>query len=470
MAGSQARTDSTDIAAGFAEFAANLRFETLPPEVVAILKRVVLDSLGTTLAANTLGTGTDELFDIVQGAGGSPESTIIGFGNRVPATQAALINGAMAHSLNYDDTAEGGVHVGPTCLPAALAVGEASGPLGGADLLAALAAGAEVMVRLRTAINPVDGAPTEAVPQPTQMLGYFGAALCAGRVLGLKPERMQSALGLALMQAAGGRQTVIEARPAKAIYAGFSSHGGVLSALLADRGLEADCAVFEGEAGLFSTYYHGSYRKKALYDGLGRSFHLANVRFKPWPVTGRAHPFIRAALQLRDDGIDLSTVRGIQLRGGRSLVTFCEPLTKRRRPRTAVEAEDSIPFAVAKTLANGTIRLGDLQVDGLNQDAALRLAEVVDYEVDDALGSSGEVVITTAAGERHAHRSPGGAETLTHEQLLDKFRDCAQYAAYPRSGEEIERVVELVQALENVPDVGVLLRLLSGPNVGGTLA
>ena len=388
----------------------------------------------------------------------------------MPAAQAALINGAMAHSLNYDDTAEGGVHVGPACLPAALAVGEASGPLSGADLLAALAAGAEVMVRLRTAIVVPDGAPREAVPQPTQMLGYFGAALSAGRVLGLSPERMHSALGLALMQAAGGRQTVIEARPAKAIYAGFSSHGGVLSALLAERGLEADCSVFEGEAGLFPTYYHGSYRKAALDDELGRTFHLSSVRFKPWPVSGRAHPFIRAALALRDDPIDLSTVVGIRLRGGPALVTFCEPLAQRRRPRTAVQAEDSIPFAVAKTLANGTIRLGDLQVDGLNQEEAVRLAALVDYEVDGALGSSVEVVITTAAGERHVRRSEGGAETLSGERLLDKFRDCARYAAYPRSGEVVERAIELVGALEDVPDVSVLLALLSGPDAGGTQA
>jgi 2-methylcitrate dehydratase PrpD len=168
---------------------------------------------------------------------------------------ASLGNGSLAHALNYDDTTgPGGGHLGVASVPAALAAAERQAPVSGKHFLAALAAGTELMARLGLALSVGQDQRSEARPQPTQMPGYFSAAVSAGRVLGLSAAQMHSALGLALMQAAGGRQPVLEGSPAKAIYAGFANHGGLLSALLSQRDLGAQCAVFEGEAGFFKTY------------------------------------------------------------------------------------------------------------------------------------------------------------------------------------------------------------------------
>ena len=145
--------EPTDPSAAYAAFAAELRFEDLPVELVPTLKRIVYDTLGTTLAGTTLGSGCPELLDLVRRAGGAPESTLLGSSSRVPASMAALANGATAHALNYDDVFPGGGHLGVVTLPAALAVAERRGGVSGRGLLAALAAGIEIMARLLLAVR-----------------------------------------------------------------------------------------------------------------------------------------------------------------------------------------------------------------------------------------------------------------------------------------------------------------------------
>ena len=104
-------TSDGDAAVLFADWAAALTYESLPKEVVVIVKSIILDTLGTTLAANTLGVGSQQILRLVLNAGGSPQSSILGFKEKVPAMMAALANGAMAHALNYDDIGEGGGHM-----------------------------------------------------------------------------------------------------------------------------------------------------------------------------------------------------------------------------------------------------------------------------------------------------------------------------------------------------------------------
>src|SRR5262249_27745606 len=154
-----------------------------------------------------------------------------GFGDKVSAAGAAFANGAMAHALNYDAIGPAGAHLG-IILAAPLAVAELVGGVSGTEFLAALAAGAEVAARLAVAAaGGSDGGPASRVLEG-QLLGYFGAAASAGRVMRLSVSEMQSALGLALMQASGTMQLVLDGDPpAKAIYAAFPNLAGVLSVL-----------------------------------------------------------------------------------------------------------------------------------------------------------------------------------------------------------------------------------------------
>ena len=167
-----------DAAEDLAQFAADLTFERLPGEVVATLKRIVLDTIGTTLAGATLGLGCRELVAVVQAGGGAPESTLLGYRYKGPVPMIALANGAMAHALNYDDVYPGGGHLGVVTFPAALAMAERRGGCTGAELLTALAAGAEIAL---------DGAAGDIVAQlreatgggPRAVIDFVGASATA---------------------------------------------------------------------------------------------------------------------------------------------------------------------------------------------------------------------------------------------------------------------------------------------------
>jgi len=455
-----------DVTRRLAEYAASIAYESLPPEVGATLKRLVLDTLGTTLAGNTLGVGCREAVAVARGAAGSAESTLIGFGDKVPAALAAFANGAMAHALNYDAIGPEGGHLG-VILAAPLAVSELVGRVSGKEFLAALAAGAEVTARLAVAGAQSASGAVRPKALDGQLLGYFGAALSAGRVMRLTAPEMHSVLGLALMQAAGTMQMVLDGDPpAKAIYAAFPNLAGVLSALLARQGLRAECAAFEGEAGLFATYYGGRYSGQALHSHLGETFHMLDARFKPWPTSGVAHVFIEAALQLMaNHDIRATAIDRVEVRGGSWIRPWCEPVPERQKPANAAAAANSVFFAVAKALANRDVALADFTPEGLRQPEALRLAERMSYVIDDALGPSGVVEITTDTGQHYAGRvdTPLGhpARPLTQAQMVRKFRHCARYAACPVSAKRLDEVTAQIDRHVRVPDVSALPSLVS---------
>jgi 2-methylcitrate dehydratase PrpD len=454
------------LTARLAGFGAELTYERLPAESVRALKRMLLDSLGTALAGSTLGAGVGELLAVVRQAGEPRESSVLGCGFKAPAMMAALANGGLAHALNYDDSLGGlGLHLGVTSVPAALAVAERAGGISGKELLAALAAGNEILARLGRATYGAAQGYTETRPQSTQMLGYFNAALCAGRVARLTSERMHSALGLAHMQASGGRQPVLEGCDAKALYASFPNQGGVLSALLAQQGLDGRCAALEGEAGLFATSFPGDYSDAELEDGLGEIFLLEGVAFKSWPTTAVAHVFIEAAITLAmEHNLRPKEVVAITLRGEPHIRTFCEPAAVRQAPRSSVEAEDSIPFATAKALVNRTLGLADFKPAALAEPEALRLASLTSYDVDESLGKAGVLEVTTTDGailRQRVDRPLGQApRALGDTQLEAKFRDCAGHALVPLSPRAVDAMIGAVQDLESLADVRELLAIL----------
>lgn len=458
-------TDDASLA--LSRFASGLSLAVLPEPVVSVLKRQVLDTLGVMLAASGIGEGCPEVLALVARQGGAPEASVLGIAGRVPVTAAAFANGALAHALDFDDLYDPGIaHVAAATVPAALAAAEASAvPVSGADFLAALAAGGEVICRLSRAAMADDGAvPTKLA---SQVFGYFGAAAAAGRVLRLTPERMHSALGLALMQAAGTMEIVhATGSVGKCVYEAFSNQGGVQSALLADLGLPAAAASLEGEAGLFRAHFDGRYVRGALVDGLGERFLLADVSFKPWPASKVTHPFVQAGLELAArEAVRADAVEAIVVHVGPWGRAFCEPLAERARPHSSSTAKNSIPFTLAKALAHGRLTLADFTAAGLDDPAAHAIADRVRPRFVAALASAagteaGVVEIRTAGGVRSARVDLAlghPSRPLDLDAIAAKFRDCATYARVCPPASALDGCVDLVARLPSVPDVRALL-------------
>src|SRR5512137_140687 len=111
-----------DVLTAVADHVTRVGYDSLPPEVVEMTKRFILDSLGVAFAGVNA-PGCREVVQLVTAWGGRPESTVLSGGTRVPAPWAALVNITMMHALDFDDTLdESALHAHVSVLPAALAV------------------------------------------------------------------------------------------------------------------------------------------------------------------------------------------------------------------------------------------------------------------------------------------------------------------------------------------------------------
>jgi len=225
-----------DVTRKLARHAATLRYEMLPPALVDMIKQCVLDTLGVSIGASTLAPEARILVDYAKEQGGKPEATLLGFGGKVPAASAALVNGSLGHMLDYDDLGESG-HPSIVTIPVAFAVAEKLGGVTGRDLITAVAAGMDVMTRISRAIDVPDWTMAEGW-FATQLLGFVAGAATAGRLLKLDPEQVENALGIGFNQMSGTRQMAEGAAThMRSMQAGFSGQGAVLAAELARRGI-----------------------------------------------------------------------------------------------------------------------------------------------------------------------------------------------------------------------------------------
>ena len=130
---------------------------------------------------------------------------------------------------------------------------------------------------------------------------------------------------------------------------------------MAKEGLEGRCLAIEGQAGLFNMFYGGVYAPEALRDGLGERFHILETVFKPWATSGMCHPFIDAALKLRQEHhIDPADIQRIHLTGHPQTKNWFEPVEERRAPNDCCfRRQQHRAFGTAKALINGEVTLAD---------------------------------------------------------------------------------------------------------------
>jgi 2-methylcitrate dehydratase PrpD len=456
--------DSKSATKAIAHFSSSLVYEDIPAGTVEVVKRVILDCIGTSLAATTLGEGCRETIAVVTKQGGNPESSMLGIGTKASAMQAAFVNGALVHALNYDPIGAEIGHVGVICLPAPLALAESLGNISGKELITAATVASEVASRVTAAISRTGRRPSEKFLSG-QLLSHFGAAAGAGRILRLDVSAMESVLGLVLMQMSGSRQIVLSGDPpAKAIYGAFPNQAGVLAALLAREGLGASCDVFGEPAGLYAAIYGGQFDLRALSEGLGKEFLLDEVEFKPWPTSNQVHPFIEAALKIAGK-VKLADIESVEISCHGRLRPWCEPFDKRRKPENVTAAADSIPFCIATTLAKGGVSLQTFTAEGIEEADSLELASRLSLRFDDEVKGAA-ISVKTKKGEwvDAQVETPLGsrARPISDEHLFQKFQDCCRHSVTSLSDEQVEQLIDMVCRLEKLDDVGQLTSLACG--------
>lgn len=440
-------------------------YDALPVAAVDAAKKSVLDILGVILAASGLEPAVQGVVDLVRETGGTPESSLMGFGGRAPASWAAFANGAMAHCMDFDDLTPWGNHATSSIVPAALAVAERKGGVTGKELIVAIAAGQDLFARLLCNVT------WRKDWNMSTVAGVIAGAAAAGRVLGLSRAQMAHALGIASMQAAGTMEVVYGVGgDLRGMYAAFSAQQAVIAALLAQRGICGPPTLLEGKVGFFNTYFGGHYDRSKLIDGLGVEYKGSTTLYKPWPAVGPAHSHIHATIELMSEN-DLSPedIREIRVHVGDYQQIMCSPLDSRRAPSTLVDAKFSLPFLVAVAAVRRGVTLSAFTSDALQDPEVLATASKVVSVPDSTFDWTfelplGRVSITTTDGrilERTGENVPGSAEApLSWDDIARKFSECASLAYRVPSAEQVQRVQQMARHLETLPDATELLRVL----------
>jgi 2-methylcitrate dehydratase PrpD len=399
-------------------------------------------------------------------AGGKPESSVFAFGGKIPAVMAAFANGAMAHSLDYDDQTPWGQHASSSLVPAVLAVAQRRGGVSGKELVTAVAIGQDMFNRLR---QHVDWRKDWFF---STVIGVFSATAAAGRILNLTPRQIANALGIASLQSSGTTEMVNSTgSDLRAVYAGFPAKGAVLATLLAQKGLSGVPTLFEGKFGILALYFGGRYDRAALTGGLGREFSGGLTLYKRWPAVGTAHSHIHATAGLmKDHDLDALQIDQIRVFVGDYHQLMCEPLPQRCAPATLVDAKFSLPYLVAVAAVRREMGLRDFTAQALQDTQVLaiagRVVPVPDSSLDWKLElPPGRVEIVMRDGRRFQRVGtlvPGSAEApMSWNDIVAKFLDCAAFAAKPMPSDRVARLVDLASRLETLGDIEALLQLFS---------
>ena len=461
------------VTAELAAYSAALDFATLPPAVQERTRFLLLDLVGNIVRGRHDAESTPALLAMVRALGlAAGGSAVFGDSARYTPAGAALLNGALAHSLDFDDThAAGTLHPGAPVIPAALAAAEMVGA-NGRTVLSAIVAGYEVTCRLALALPGGDH--YDRGYHPTATCGAFGAAAAAGRVFGLSKEAMQDAFGIALSQAAGSLQFLANGAWTKRFQVGWSAMNGLAAATLAREGFRGAAEAFEGKAGFLRAYAPKPTPERAL-QGLGTEFELMNTAVKPYPSCRYGHASVDAAIALRaEHGLKPEEIEAVTIGlPNKGMLLVGAPLAYKQNPQNVVDGQFSGPFVVSCALATGHMGWDSY---ALLQDPTVRrllpLVQCVEDPEIQALfpeNMSGKLTIR-ARGQEFVKKvvvaKGEPANFLTETELRAKFHGLAD-AVLGR--ERATQLADAVVGLDRAADVGTLMRL-GAPMLAARLA
>jgi 2-methylcitrate dehydratase PrpD len=445
------------------EFAQGLKIESLPPDIVKRAKGCLLDGLGCGLFGS-LQPWSRIMADEMLAEGSRGNSTLVGRKETLAAPAAALCNGTAIHGFELDDLLdEAIVHPGAIVIPAALAAAE-SVNASGARLLAGIVAGYEVLNRVGLAVGVE---PAHRGFHKTTLIGPIGAAVAAGVIMGLKPEQLLTAAGLACSTSSGIKSFAAGTGGGmmKRMHAGRAAESGVRMAQLAARDFTAPPTAIDGKFGVLEVYGGKTARPELLTEGLGKTWAMTSVFVKVYSCCSWIQGAVQQLVALRGPK-PLKPGEIGQVRIGVSryaTINNGEPA-----PVDIMGAQYSFPYCAALALAGDPTDPGMYLEKEIDDAARRALARRVELYTDDQMeaayprhyGSRIELVL--ASGERRASfvLDPHGfpADPVTDPERIEKFTRLAGHAKSAGRVKEIADAVERADKLDSARDLMELIR------------
>lgn len=445
-----------------ATFVAELRFEDIPDDVVSHMKLCVLDTFGCGLYGATL-PWTQIVRDTLDAIDHNGPCFAWGSCVSLSPPHAALVNGTAVHAFELDDLHPRSiVHAGAVVVPSALAVATAHGRTSGRALLTAFVAGYEVAARVGSAVG---SAHLLAGFHPTGTHGTLGAAAAAGSVLGLTAQQLAHALGTAGSQASGLMAAQYGAM-VKRLNAGHAAQSGVYAALLAKRGFTGIADLFDSDYGGYLKTFSPTSDAALTTAGLGTTWEVREVGFKPYSTNGSCHATIDALLDLRESTrFRAENVESVQIRCSTATL---EHVGWEYVPDSVTTAQMNLPYIASVAITDGDAFIDQFTPERIHDPALVALSRRVQVKADQEIDLRGD-------GFRHATHV---TVQLDDGRVLRQSRDHAKGSArLPLSNEDViakyfklatktvdrkqaQALHDLVYGLDELDDVEQLVRLL----------
>lgn len=450
-------------------FIAKARYEELPSEAIGKTKTFLLDSIGVGLAG-TSDSNAARVLAAAERWGAGEEATAWGSGAKLPAPSAAFANAYLIHCLEYDCIHERAVmHPMATLLPALMAWCERAAqegkPVDGRRFLNAIAVGVD--------ISGLIGSATKSGLRffRPATAGGFGAAAAIASVVGWDEKQVSNALAIHCGQVSGTMQAHVEGSPTLGLQIGFNSRAAVMANDLVAAGLTGPRDYLTGQFGYFALFENGSFDPKVIENELGRVRQITRLSHKPFPSGRLSHGGVDGLRRLmREHGFPASAVADVAVHVPPLVMRLMgRPLTERP---TANHAKLCLPFVMGTFLARGRVDVPDFgSAEMLNDPAvhayASRIRLVPDDNTDQNAIAPQRIVVTLTDGTEHSttitaiYGHPDAA--LAEAENLDKFSRNCSYARPPLSPESQDRMIALIENLDEAEDVSKLSRLFVPP-------
>jgi 2-methylcitrate dehydratase PrpD len=445
------------------------KYEDIPQQARDVAKRTVIDTLGPIIAGSTA-PGCQAVVNMAKDWGGKKESTVITGGIKVPAANAVWANAAMGRSRELDDAEEAvGDHSSVVAVPAALAMSEMLGGVSGKDAITAIVLGDDLVIRIRSACKRKSG----VSPWGTGSYSVFNAAAIAGKLLGLNEEKMTNAMGLAYSQMSNTYQWVIEGALSGRVHQGIAVKAGIVSALLADKGITGPHNVLEGKYGLYPVYELGQYDRDAIFGGLGKDFRITGISVKPFASCKVTHSPVQGTLELvREHDIHAQDVKEIRVYVSQGSYNLCAiPEDAKKAPRSVADAQFSHYYNIAVAVVHQDVFIAQFTEEAIKSPEVLDISRKVKVIVDPELSKVAaanvpqRVEIETKAGRTYSRTVEyvvgHPKNPMSFDDCVEKLRKCLPYSIKPLRKENTEEVISLIRNLENLKDMGRIPRLLA---------
>ena len=440
-----------------ADYAVNLKYESLPPEVVRTAKRIVLDTIGCAIGGHNSGPARIAQ-QIAARFSSQPPATVMCSGLKTSHDMAVFANGVMIRYLDFNDGFISKASGHPSdILASVLTTAEVCGR-SGRDLIAALVAAYEVFAHFADVIE------TRALGLDQSTILGLAALVGTAKLMGLSRDQLVNAIGITV----GGNTAINQGRVGtlsnwKNYATSEASRKAVFSAMLAQAGMSGPREVFEGRDGWMNAIYRKPF---TLAPWGGEPYGIMRALTKRFALGQYSQTVAQAALEARAQCRSPDEIAEVNVRVSRSAIRVMAASPEKWRPQTHETADHSMPYATGVALMYGAVTADHYEAPYLHDEKLLALvAKVKVHPSEEADRREGEInlcdlELVLNSGARHEvrveyhrghHKNP-----MTDAEMEEKFRGLA--AKHLKAG-RLDALLKQLWKIDEMPLAGKLIDL-----------